>query len=127
MEPIIRGTFAYSYEKCSEDPNLIILESLTDNSFFSKVRINLKAKSITVFSPYQHYLFFYLTRHGILGEFIGSAFKVNFIIDVQKLCKVLLDTNTFPIRWHLVLQILGTEGRWAMTKKSDLLASQKLL
>lgn len=129
MEPLLfkKAVFAFSYEKCRDDLNLVILESLTENSLFSKVRINLKAKSITVFSPFQAPLLFFLTNQGITGEFIGSAFKASDALDVQKLCSLLLNTNSFTLKWHLVMQTLATDGIWAISKNTDILASQKLL
>ncbi|MFN4174540.1 MAG: hypothetical protein ACK4HV_05500, partial [Parachlamydiaceae bacterium] len=118
MEPILfkKAVFSFSYEKCIDDPSLIIFESLTDQSFFSRLRINLKAKSITVFSPFQAELQFLLINQEIAGEFIGSAAKVSAPPDVQKLAHLLLNTNAFTLKWHLVLQILATVGIFAINK-----------
>jgi len=122
--------FSYSYEKCYHDKDVLLFDSLNERSFFSQVRINLKCKSITVYSLFKNELFNFFFNQGIIGQFVDSndraAFRIKNTQEIQKLCQILLENSTFPERWLLLLRILETEGRWAIKQNDIRIKSYKL-
>lgn len=122
---IIKTNFISDCDKI--DLNLIILNSLNQNSLISKIRINLMTKSITLYSPYFNTLLNYLSEiDAQLAPSVG-AFRVQKPKDLKKLSAILLDTHTFPVRYRLFLLILATEGVWALKQNNAPLLAQKLL
>lgn len=123
--PGLKARFAPPVEDCHHDS--IIFESCISGSFFSIIIVDFDHKFIKVISEdveLRDNFRSYFMKHGISGDSIYlCSYTAIRKTDIQRLCRILLANNEFPVEWHPFFQSLARDGIWIISSKRDLSTS----
>lgn len=122
--PGVHAEFALVEKKGYETQDYIFFDSTTPDSFFSQVGVDFELKSITVAtedSNLSDKFRSYFLREGFDGDSIHLCiFTAEKKLDLQKLCKILLNNNTFPEKWVPFFESILKDGTWTISSKEEI-------